>query len=155
ADETQFDLQSTLVHEITHGLGILSLTGPAGTSDIEPNIYSKWDEKMECGNGDNMFTGDPPSFAGVASDFVITNLFSEGANDTTVYDRGGVRPGIYAPESFEWGSSLSNWDTGNIVGGAVMEHVQVKGVTRRNYADFEIAALLDIGWTNAAVPGGG
>jgi hypothetical protein len=157
AEGEEFDLASVLLHEITHGLGVISLATNMGMPDPSGNTFTNWDAMMQTGGGTNLFTGDPPAFNGGLDISVYTsnNLFFAGSNAIAVYDQGGLRPGIYAPNPFESGSSISHWDTGNIVGGAVMEHAIAPAVTRRAYADFEIGALVDMGWTNAAVPGRG
>ena len=50
----QYDLQSLLLHELTHGLGLISLADYNGTSSINhknPGIYSVWDSRLISGSG--------------------------------------------------------------------------------------------------------
>ncbi|MFP4500765.1 MAG: carboxypeptidase regulatory-like domain-containing protein [Candidatus Hydrogenedentota bacterium] len=159
----EFDFLTVLVHEITHGLGFASLASESGESLIMPEdsensgIYTKFDELMVYRTGERaLFGGDPPDFLGSSVDLRSDNLAMSGSAAFTEYDQ-GVLPGIYAPDPFQRGSSLSHWDTNNIVGGAIMEHAFAPGVERRSYAPIDIGALIDLGYTNAAPappPGG-
>lgn len=147
---SQVDLQSILLHEITHGLGFISLSGSNGNSTISPGVYSNLDSFL-CRRSDefNLFGGMPPAFQGETANLTSNALAFKGGNANTLYAQ-GVLPGIYAPNPFLSGSSLSHWDTGNIAGGAVMEHQIISGTKRRNYAPVDIGGLIDIGWTSAA-----
>ncbi|MCC6145651.1 MAG: hypothetical protein IT368_17730 [Candidatus Hydrogenedentes bacterium] len=153
---SQFDLISVLTHEITHGMGILSLAGSNGAGVLggAPNTYTLWDGLIVRSNGLlRLWSGTPPSFKGLVGDLTSNALFFDGTQSFTLYNQ-GVRAGIFAPNPFTPGSSLSHWDTGNIVGGAIMEHAISAGEERRTYAAVEIGALRDIGYTNAADPTG-
>ena len=146
----EFDFLSVLVHEITHGMGFASLAGNTGTSVISANVYSFVDSLMIRRTGDrSLFGGSPPAFLGSETDLRSNDLAFIGTTAFTRYAQ-GVDPGIYAPNPYSPGSSLSHWDTGNIVGGAVMEHAISPGVNRRQYSNLEIGALRDMGYTSAA-----
>jgi hypothetical protein len=147
---SQVDFKSVILHEITHGLGFISLAGSNGNSTISPGVYSNFDAFI-CRRSDefNLFGGIPPAFQGETANLTSNALAFKGSTATLLYAQ-GVLPGIYAPSPFNAGSSLSHWDTGNITGGAVMEHLILSGTKRRNYAPVDIGALVDIGWTSAA-----
>lgn len=150
---SQYDLQSVLLHEVTHGLGILTLSEADGTGALQnaDNTYATFDSFTETSGGTRLWSGSPPSLQVAQSQLTSENLFWNGTNGVTAYNQSGTRPGIYAPNPFESGSSLSHWDTGNILGpDAVMEHAIAFGVANREYAPLEIGALKDIGWSNAA-----
>lgn len=149
-----FDLYSVLLHEMTHGLGILSLSSADGTSKISggnPGRYSLWDKFMETGGAIDLFNDATTAFAGVAS-------YLTGSNSGVVLNSplakaayGGTRPPLYAPGSFSTGSSLSHWADG--IGVAyVMKRNIGAGVAIRTYADVEVAALKDMGYTDAEAP---
>jgi hypothetical protein len=153
----QFDFLSVMVHEIAHGMGFASLANASGASVISSGVYSVVDRLMVRNSGNRaLFGGTPPAFLGTDADLRSNDLSFTGTNAFTRYAQ-GVNAGIYAPNPFSGGSSLSHWDTGNIVGGAVMEHAIRPGVNRRQFTNLELGALRDLGYTNAtqADPPGG
>ena len=166
----EFDLLSILIHEITHGLGFLRgisfAEGPGEACDAaaneprpdgtgvwgtSPDNYSTLGMLLNTGNGGN-FISDSFTFVGQTSFFTggDNGVIFTGANANAVF---GSVPPIYAPSTFECGSSLSHWAL-NIVPGesAVMEPSFSPQELARQYQDFEIAALVDIGYPNAALP---
>ncbi len=147
------DFQSVILHELTHGLGFASLSDPSGNSEISPGVFAVYDQFMRRVTGNKvLFSGTPPSFQGVVSDLRSNDLMFFGAQADARY-ADPARPGLFAPNPFQNGSSLSHWDTGNIVGGAVMEHSITLGEQLRTYVPLEIGALIDLGYTNADDPG--
>lgn len=148
----EIDLKSVLLHEVTHGLGLLSLTEANGTSSIGAGVYAKWDDLLETGNGKNLFGGNPPAFLGLASDLTGGDggVRFAGANAMSIF---GSKPPIYAPSSWEDGSSIAHWDAGT-AGGPVMEPAISNGEAIREFAPFEIGALNDIGYTVASTAEG-
>lgn len=154
---SQFDFLTVMVHEITHGLGFASLAGSTGTSLISAGVYSVFDSFLVRATGSKrLITGSPPVFTGTTDDLRSRDIIMDGASSESLYAQ-GVEPGIYAPNPFSLGSSLSHWDTGNIVGKAVMEHAFPTGFSKRAFAPLDLGALRDIGYTSAAsapAPGG-
>ncbi|MBI1318875.1 MAG: hypothetical protein GC168_07985 [Candidatus Hydrogenedens sp.] len=154
-----YDLQTILLHEITHGIGMLGLTDRNGNSLLTPcdpgtTGFSVWDSLLIRGaTGTHLFAGSPPAYQGEPSDTVSADLFLAGAQTGIGYDQGGIFPGVYAPGFFLVGSSATHFDTGEIAGGpVVMEHAISSGRTLRRYQPLEIGALRDIGYANAADP---
>jgi len=149
----QVDFQSVILHELTHGLGFSSLSNSTGGSQVFGGVYARFDQFIRRNTGSKvLFSGNHPSFQGISADLVSNDLVFFGPQADTLYAP-AARPGIFAPNPFQGGSSMSHWDTGNIVGGAVMEHAIVFGAIRREFAPLEIGALRDIGFVNAADPG--
>ncbi len=150
---SQIDLKSVLLHEVTHGLGICSLTNANGTSAIFSGAYAKWDDLLETGNGKDLFGGNPPAFLGFASDLTggDNGVRFKGANAMSVY---GSKPPIYAPSPWQGGSSIAHWNSGT-TGNPVMEPSIGNGEVVRAYPPFEIGAMKDIGYSvvSAAVFG--
>jgi len=151
-DILEIDFASVLLHEFTHGLGFASVTSSTGASLLGTNARTDFDEFLvQAQGGANIFSGTG-AFAVAASALTSNNLFFEGVNATTAYAQPAPQAGIYAPASFASGSSISHWNTGNIIGGAVMEHAISVGVDNRTYAPVDLGALKDIGWSNVVVP---
>ncbi|MCH7910960.1 MAG: hypothetical protein IIB38_15265 [Candidatus Hydrogenedentes bacterium] len=154
----EFDLFSVLLHEYTHGLGYVNLTDSAGNSEItfgNPGKYGIYAQLTEVDDGGTVGVGSSTaiwtgsgataSFSGLTSDLRENRLVFVGAKAVAAF---GSNPRIYSPSSFSSGSSLSHWDPS--VGTAVMRHFVSKGVEVRDYAPFEIAALVDLGYSSAA-----
>ncbi len=157
---TQFDLLSILIHEITHGIGFLASIAyndtvcggsrPNGTgwTGSQPDIYSAMDTFLVTGNG-NYFINSSFYYIGQNSYFLggDNGVYCAGLEATSVW---GTRPRIYAPSTFQCGSSISHW---NSLGG-VMDPSIAPGIKKRNYLPFEVAFLRDIGYINASIPTG-
>ncbi len=153
------DFYSLLLHEMTHALGYMSVirydsltcsgvAAPAGSGWFgqQPDDYTLFDGFLRTGNGNRLISSSEPlQYVGQLSYLLGSDngLLFVGPETTAIY--GGNVP-IYAPASFECGSSVTHWEIGL---GAVMEPVLQMGATRRSYADFEVGMLQDIGYTNA------
>ncbi len=143
---SQFDLYTVLLHELTHGLGIISLSGSSGRSDISggsPGVFSVWDRNLVNGF-DEILWGTGGNFLGSASELTgsANGVYFSGSKAVASF--GSPAP-VYAPSRFSDGSSLSHWDSG-IRLGAVMEPFVAPGFKRRTYSKVDTGALQDIGW---------
>ncbi|MCX8065141.1 MAG: hypothetical protein N3G21_08210 [Candidatus Hydrogenedentes bacterium] len=154
----QFDLLSVLIHEITHGIGFLTSIAyndsqcggnrPNGTgwTGSQPDIYTSVDTFLVTGNNNRFINS---SFYFIGQGYYFTGgdngVYINASNVVTVY---GGRPRIYAPSTYQCGSSISHW---NNLGG-VMDPSIAPGVVRREYLPFEVALLKDIGYVNASLP---
>jgi hypothetical protein len=142
----QFDLRSVLLHEITHGLGIITLCSSSGNSQIATGVYTSWDSMAERSNGSDLIgeVGGQPTFVGSVSDLVSNDVVLDSTNARSAY---GSNPPVYSPGGFQPGSSLGHFGSGT---GAVMTPSIAPQTVKREYQDFEIGALRDIGWPNAS-----
>ena len=154
---SQFDLTSVLIHEITHGVGFLSLSNSNGTSSIlGGGVYTGYDDELFTGNGTDLFTGSGASivFEGTSSSLTGSQggLEFRGTNAEAAWTFGTFPP-VYAPSPWEEGSSISHLDVGGkIAGGAVMEPSISLGEEQRTFAPVEVGILIDMGWSNATLP---
>jgi hypothetical protein len=141
----KIDLYSVLLHEITHGLGILSLTQSNGSSEFSPTVvFSTFDKLLYTGTGTKLWNS-----SGV---FQTSAASLTGSNGGVVF-RGplakaqyGSYPPVYTPSTWASGSSISHW-INTLSGSPVMKHAIGYGVSVRAYAPFELKALADLGYT--------
>ena len=143
---TEYDLYSVLLHEFTHGLGLLSLVDANGLSELtgtNPGPFAVYETFLQTGNGKMLF-GPGGNFLGAPTDLVggDNGIFYIGANAVAAF---GSPPPIYTPDPYQSGSSISHFDLG-IPGGAVMEPAIAAGVMKRFYKNFEVGVLADIGY---------
>ncbi|MCB9769148.1 MAG: hypothetical protein H6752_13205 [Candidatus Omnitrophica bacterium] len=142
----EFDLYSVLLHELTHGLGFLSLIDSDGTSKItktNPGVYATFDLYLRTGGG-KILMSPSGEFLGTAMDITGRDggVFFHGGSATGLL---GSIPGILAPFTWRPGSSLSHWASSN-PGQSVMISGLPSGVKRRLYFPYELGALYDLGY---------
>lgn len=139
-----YDLYSVLLHELTHGLGLISLAEADGTSAFAPDVvFSPWDNLLFTGNGSKLWDWAGALLVGTgAFTGAEGGLFFRGSDCAIAY---GGFPGIHAPPVFAPGSSIGHW-AADTPGSPVMLHSIGTGIMRRTYAPFEIEALSDVGY---------
>ncbi|MCC5877426.1 MAG: hypothetical protein JJU11_14495 [Candidatus Sumerlaeia bacterium] len=146
----ELDLFSVLLHEVTHGLGFLSLSDVNGNSRFLPqgyNILSYYDKLMYDRVQESMvfdenlnWIGD--SFTGGPNTIELRGELARDAFPEWLY------PPIHTPTTYSQGSSLSHWQfVAPIPSQSVMRHAISQGSTRRVYQDFEVGFLGDLGYT--------
>lgn len=141
------DLYSVLLHEVTHGLGFLSLSDENGESRLLPagiNAFTEYDrllfdtvagvyafDENTIWQGDS-FTGGPNTVE-LRGERALTAL--------------GAYPPVHTPVTYARGSSLSHWQpTSPIPSPSVMRHSISRGTMRRVFQPYEIAFLGDLGY---------
>jgi hypothetical protein len=143
--QDQLDLTSVMLHEMSHGLGMISLTDANGVNEVSPGVMARWENLLYTGHGKKLWDIDT-TFLGVPSDLTGDDGGVQFYGIFATQFFGGNHPPIYAPSSFQDGSSIGHWDeTG--VPAAVMKPRIGYGVTIRTYAPFELGALRDLGYT--------
>lgn len=162
----QYDFVSTVLHEICHGLGFLSLgnkEGATGSFGIIPasafaplvtsfpwpeldTLPSVFDTYLENAAGSGLTNLENPSDAlGTA---FITNLVYFNS-PIVLEDNAGERGRIYAPGTFTLGSSLSHWEeTAYPVGDPNELMTPFAAPATSNYmpGPLTLAVLDEIGW---------
>ncbi len=149
----QYDLVTTVTHEICHGLGFLGTMnvdaygqGSWGSGTGAPMIYDHF-----AINGYNQSLIDTSLFANpsvaLANQLLSNNLFFNGAN--AVAAAGGNPPKLYAPSTWETGSSYSHLDENTYNGTPNALMTPVGGMAEANHDPGPIVRgiLKDMGWT--------
>ena len=115
------DFVSIVLHEIAHGLGFFSFasveertiarfTSSGGTGklrDGNPDLPYIYDFFVENGSGTTILSFPDPSFA-LENQITSNDLFWNGKIATAA--NGGILPHLYAPSSWEQGSSYTHLD---------------------------------------------
>ena len=162
----QYDLVSVAMHEMGHGFGFVSLANKDGSMgslgtlehsdffsipisfpwpnlDTLPSIFDRF---LIRNNGARLDTMANPS-AALGSVLTSNNIFFDGPNATAA--NGGNSPRIYAPGTFELGSSLSHFNETTFPTGNANEMMTPNGATgNANHQPGPVAlgVLQDIGW---------
>ena len=111
----QHDFVSVVLHELGHGLGFAGLASSDGTTGSirsgGASLPSVYDLTIENGSGESLldtaiFT-DPS--VELHAQFTSEDLFNNAPISTG--QNGGVIPKIFAPSTWNGGSSYSHWDT--------------------------------------------
>jgi hypothetical protein len=108
-DFSQYDFVSVALHELGHGLGFggtASVSGGIGTwgSNGRPRIYDRF---VQNGLGQTLISL-PSGTVALGALLTGNSLFWNGAN--AVAANGGAMPRMYAPASWDQGSSFSHLD---------------------------------------------
>jgi hypothetical protein len=164
---TQYDFVTVALHELGHGLGILSLakktstTGSFGlllSSDFAPlttsfpwpdldTLPSAFDRMLVNGLNHPLDTFTNPSTA-LGSAFTGNNIFITGP--FTLIANGGNPAKIYAPISFALGSSITHLDEATYPAGNADELMTPNSsacYTHHNPGPIVLGILQDLGWT--------
>lgn len=139
-----YDFFSVLLHEITHGLGIISATDAGGNSVISSGVYTTFDEIAFSAGGIRVWNSSA-TYSGASLTAGNNTIQFRGSGATTAL---GVFPPLHTPGTFSAASSVSHWQlTSPIPGNAVMRPSIATNVDNRVYQPFEISALGDLGYT--------
>jgi hypothetical protein len=144
--ENEQDLFTTLLHEVTHALGFLSVVASDGRSAVfnsgNRGLFSVLDSLLirESTEVSVFLAGGEVN--STADDFVASGdlvFAGERARRTL-----GFYPRMFAPRPFFEGSSIGHWSSLN--GPSVMLPGLARGTERREYEPWEVQALADIGY---------
>ena len=170
----QYDFVSIFLHEIAHGLGILSLTkvengegsfGYVTLSSIFPlpssfpfpvleGLPSVWDRFIVNSTGQQLI--DQALFANpstaLRTQFQSNNLFFTGSMATAA--NGGNNPRMFAPGTYAYGSSLQHFNESTFPlssGNSLMTPYSGVQEVEHLPGDILMGALQDIGWSTNVV----
>lgn len=165
----QYDFASVFLHEISHGLGTGSISkidagigsfGMLDSSSTAPFIASFpfpeleglpsiWDIHLVNGSGQQIADTllFPNQSTALGNEFESNDLFFSGTNATTA--NGGSQPKIFAPSTYESGSSLQHFNEStfpNSSGNSLLTPYFYNNEVEHNPGALLIGALQDIGW---------
>lgn len=138
----EWDFVTVVLHEVAHGMNFFSEIGSSGAyNNGLPSIYDRF---LEDSGGTDLVT---MTNAGRSTAIRSTNLFWNGAGG--VSGNGGIRPELFAPSTFQGGSSVSHLDQ-DTHAGLVMTPGLFNGLAIHELSDLELGMFHDMGWT--AIP---
>lgn len=143
------DFVSIVLHELGHGLGFTGLGSVDGANGEirKQDKHSIYD--LFIVNGDSVSILDfPDPSPTLLTQLISNNLFSNGP--LAVSDNNNVFPAIYAPRTFDSGSSYSHWDEGSFLRGNVnslMTPFLANGEAIHNPGPVTLSFFKDMGWS--------
>ncbi len=152
---TQWDFVTVVLHELGHGLGFagsmrvdgtcgggLGCWGFVGDAQNDPAIYDRFSEN---GGGTPLLNFTNFSTA-LATELQGGDIFFDGANANAA--NGGTPPELYAPGTWEQGSSYSHLDETVFNGTphALMTPVVFNGEALHNPGTVTLGMFQDMGW---------
>lgn len=159
----QYDFVSVVLHEIGHGLGFSgSMTVDNGSGSIECNGisgYGCWgygtgtpfayDRYTENGANQALLNTGlfPNPSSALGNQLRSNNIFFDGPNATAA--NGGTPPRLYAPGSWQQGSSYSHLDESTYAAGtanALMTPQISNGEANHNPGPITLGIFADTGW---------
>jgi len=158
----KFDFVSVVMHELGHGLGFVGsgtvnggvgqLGYSAGPAGVLPVIY---DRTVVNGGGQSLLNGTlfPNPSAALAGQITGNSLFWNGAQGISA--AGNVRPRLYAPATFNGGSSYSHLDEATYLPGnanSLMTPQIGFAEAIHNPGAITLGIFADIGWGASAGP---
>jgi uncharacterized repeat protein (TIGR01451 family) len=148
----KWDFASVVLHEIGHGLGFagsMRVDGGIGDWGFGTPYPTTYDRFTKNGSGQLLITAFANNSAALAAQLQSDNLFFDGPNTNAA--NGGNPPKLYAPSSWEQGSSYSHLDedTFNGTGNALMTPVIFNGETNYDPGPITRGIFQDMGWSFA------
>ncbi|MDO1502314.1 T9SS type A sorting domain-containing protein [Winogradskyella maritima] len=148
----QIDFVTVVLHELGHGLGILGF-GEVDNDDAPTQgeirasgFPSIWDRFIENGSEVSILDFADPS-AALLAEFQSNDLFCN--SEAATFYNGNVKPAIYAPGSWEAGSSYSHWDESTFPTGstqALMTPFVANGEAIHDPGNAMLGFMQDMGW---------
>lgn len=145
---SQYDFQSTAMHELLHTFGFLSNVDSAGSNSGDN--WTQFDSFVVTSNGTKAIGNDYKWKTAFNSNLTGSNggLYFGGPNAVAAY--GGLVP-LYTPNPWQSGSSMSHLDDSTFTGNneQLMNAISDTGLGVRELSDVELGILQDLGYTIA------
>ncbi|MCI4674507.1 Ig-like domain-containing protein [Candidatus Mycolicibacterium alkanivorans] len=149
---TQYDFQSTAMHELLHTFGFLSVIDSAGNNTV-PN-WTTFDKFVVTSNGTHPINGSYVWLVAYNTNLTGGNggLYFGGPNAEAAY--GGNPVPLFTPSPWDSGSSMSHLDDATFTGAnaKLMNARADTGLGIRTLSPVEIGILRDLGYTIADQP---
>ncbi len=148
----QLDFTTVVLHEIGHGLGFVSgRSVGTNTASIQPPLV--FDAFVENGTGQKTVDATlfPDNSAALYNQYVTDNLFFNGP---TLQRKTGQKARLYAPSTFQAGSSTSHLDEKTYPDGTVNELMTPEasnGVANFNPGPLTLAMFEDMEWKTTSL----
>ncbi len=145
-----YDFVSVVLHELGHGLGFTGSmrvqggSGNWGYGTAYPFIYDRFTEN---GAGQALLSF-PNNSSTLANQLTSGSVYFDGPNANAA--NGGSRPRLYAPSSWQQGSSYSHLNENTYPGGtpnALMTPQISSGEANHNPGPISLGIFQDSGWT--------
>lgn len=157
----EYDFYSTLYHEFLHALGFSSSFDQTGSPLIgdktNGGAYSAFDSFIVDSNGTNLIAANgtlnvsQASFDATVTGGIVNGAFFNGTNAMAA--NGGNPVGLYTPNPYEEGSSVSHLDDQNsAMAGLLMLAQTGPGLSARVLSDIEKGIMQDIGYSVVPIP---
>ena len=150
---SQYDFVSVVLHELGHGLGfvgsmrVIAGVGSWGAGSAYPFIYDRFTEN---GTGQALLSF-PNNSTTLAAQLTSNNIYFDGPNANAA--NGGTRPRLYAPASWQQGSSYSHLDETIYAPGttnALMTPIINNDEANHNPGPITLGIFEDSGWLLAS-----
>lgn len=146
----QFDFVTVALHEAGHGLGFTAIRDHDDTTGIgslrfdgTPSVYGIF---LVDGD-DNRIIDFPDPSVQIGDAFTGGDLFVDGAFSNAAL--GGNRPEVYAPSTFQPGSSIAHWDEAAFPAGdpnSLMSPQVGSAESNHDIGDITRGHFKDMGW---------
>jgi hypothetical protein len=156
----RYDLATIILHEVGHGLGFVSggredtsdatqALGELGFGSSDQMAYLNFDPFLETFEGNELVNSElyPESSVEMYAALTSNRLFFAGPLATAA--NGGFRPRIYAPTTFNSGSSISHLNEFSFLSGdpnSLMTPRVGLGEVNHDPGPVTVAILGDMGW---------
>ncbi|MEA5593843.1 hypothetical protein [Rivularia sp. UHCC 0363] len=140
----KYDFTTVVLHELGHGFGLTDFiyynngTGSYGSTIFESFVVNGNNQSL------NTFTNNSKE---LGTQLISNNLFFNGANATAA--NGGLNPKLYAPTSWEYGSSVAHFDEKTYPKGnldSLMTPYFASAEAIHNPGAMTLGVLQDLGW---------
>jgi hypothetical protein len=147
----QYDFITVVLHELGHGLGFVdsySVAGDVGTVGIQgTGIPIVYDQQLENQTGQNLYQQFTSGTAELKTQLTSTNVFYN--SPRILAATGGERARIYAPSTFDGGSSIAHLNEATYLSGSANSLMtpQIGAVeVNHNPGPITLAMFSDMGW---------